>query len=146
MGLAPVPRQVGPSSTAPLPMASGEAFGAGVGRAIEGVGEGISRLDRVNRQIEANEQNAAGAKAIGDYQVKLAEATQDARANAAAGGSGFSSLASGSAGAAGGTGTTAGAGTGWARSFSILRQCATFFECCSSVSEKTWPPVPSATK
>lgn len=81
MGLAPVPRQVGAGDTAPLPMASADAFGASIGRSVADVGQSLERLDQVNRQVDANEQNAAGGKALADYHVKLIEAQQDAQSD-----------------------------------------------------------------
>lgn len=64
--------------------ANAEAFGAGIGRAITNIGEGIDRIKQIDRDREASQAGVDMAKVTGDLDVYA----QQQRDQAAAGGDG----------------------------------------------------------
>ncbi|WP_447406534.1 hypothetical protein, partial [Clostridium perfringens] len=53
--------QVTPGVTAPIPLASPQDFGAGIGQGIEQVGGALERGQKIARQLRADEQATTAA-------------------------------------------------------------------------------------
>lgn len=85
MAREPVYRaSVSPGGSPVYSGANADAFGAGVGRAITGIGEGIDRIKQINRENEASQAGVEMAQLTGDLDVYA----QQQRDQAAPGGEG----------------------------------------------------------
>lgn len=75
--------QVMPGATAPIPLASPQDFGAGIGQGIEQVGSALERGQKIARQLRADEQATTAASDLARARLGLEEARNAARANPA---------------------------------------------------------------
>lgn len=89
----PYQQRVAPGGSTPLPMADAEAFGAGVGRAVSGLGGSLENLALVERQVKRNEENAAAGKSLADLRLAATQSATDMRANAQPGAVGHADAA-----------------------------------------------------
>jgi hypothetical protein len=86
MALEPIYQsQVSPSAGGSLPMASPAAFGAGVGDAIDQVGDAVHTLNTAKRRVDEADQTVAAGAQFADLHAKL-EAYKAGRKNGPADG------------------------------------------------------------
>lgn len=83
-------QQLVPQSTPGLPMASPDAFGAGIGESIGDLGRSLQHHDEVVRKVEADSQATDFNARFAATREELDKASIDARNNAAPGAAGHS--------------------------------------------------------
>lgn len=72
-----------------MPRISGEAFGAGVGEALQNAGKTITNINELKRQREEEQENLLVAKVDADGDAMWMKKLEQAKANAAPGAPGF---------------------------------------------------------